>query len=294
MTVVKKPGDIYTILELDLSEARDGEEVIVTGYRIIRLYLDGELKLAIKEKDNPQIDLRYTSDIISGHKPFKYLYFFNPAQSGKKAILLVGKTPWFLATATRMGAVQLLDTDGVTINPATEDTLSALKDNVASGVKVQKSDGTVINPATEDTLSSISSNIDVALSTRASESTLSSILDKLDVALSTRATESTLSAILERLKLSKPRLKNITTNSSAGTVDTVTLDSSPVASIMIHNKSDSYTLYVSFDGGTNFKSIAPGGVLSVDRIDKSENFTSIAVKSDGASQPVEIIYQVYV
>ena len=94
-------------------------------------------------------------------------------------------------------------------------------------VQIKDSSGTVINPATEDTLSNINTNIDTKLSTRASEDTLSAmngkmdvnlseagkeylynssdsksiydrlveILNQLDVALSTRASEDTLSSI---------------------------------------------------------------------------------------------------
>ena len=115
----------------------------------------------------------------------------------------------------------------------------------------------------------------------------------LDVALSTRASESTLSVVKETLAVSKPKHKNVTTNATAGTVDTITFEA-PLNTILIENSSETYDLYVSFDGGTTFKKIRPLQVLAISGIAKSENITSINIKSDGASQPVEILYQTYI
>ena len=107
------------------------------------------------------------------------------------------------------------------------------------------------------------------------------------------AKETTLSVVKETLAVSKPKHKNVTTNATAGTVDTITFDA-PLNTILIENSSETYDLYVSFDGGTTFKKIRPLQVLAISGIAKSENITSISIKSDGASQPVEILYQTYI
>jgi len=130
MTVTIHSSELYHLITIDLSEAHTQEEIYAPGYRVIRVYQDGDLDIAFDEKDNPYIPLKYIADWSPGPQGFKYLYITNSAQSGKKVILLVGRTKEFLATAARIGSVGILNASDLRINPSTEDTLQSILNNI--------------------------------------------------------------------------------------------------------------------------------------------------------------------
>lgn len=196
-------GDYYSLVEVDLGTAHDRDEIIVPNtYRIYRLYLDGDMYLTIGERGNPPINMTYIAEIVPAPLPARNFYVENTAQPGKKCVLLFAHQEYFATAPARLGSVQVQNASGVTINPATEDTLS-------SGIKIKNAAGTVINPATEDTLSSgiKVKNAAGTVINPATEDTLSSGI-KIKNAAGTvinPATENTLSSINSKISSDQPR-----------------------------------------------------------------------------------------
>jgi len=134
MTIKVESGPTYHVVEVDLGVAHNNEEVYIPGDRITVVYLDGSLTIRLEEPDNPPIDLTKVSKLDVTPLRFRYIYFTNTAQSGKKAILYIGREASFSAVPVRAGIVGLSDVNDVRINPATEDTLKALIDDTIKGV----------------------------------------------------------------------------------------------------------------------------------------------------------------
>jgi len=82
-----------------------------------------------------------------------------------------------------------------------------------------------------------------------------------------------------------PEHNNGNTSATPGTVTDVTFTGA-LNSILIHNRHDLKNLYVSFDGGTNFKTIEPRRVLVI-FLDKL--IYQFKVKGEVASQPYECL-----
>jgi len=118
-------GDYYSLLEIPLDVAREEFEIQTDAYCIGRLYLDGECYISLDEPDNPKLDLRLIGTIERKDEKIHYIYVTNPAQSGKKCILFLARKPEVVTTVGRLGAVQILDAAGATINPALKEQLPA-------------------------------------------------------------------------------------------------------------------------------------------------------------------------
>jgi|GEM_PF-1370182 len=87
--------------------------------------------------------------------------------------------------------------------------------------------------------------------------------------------------------LGPPKGEDITTDPTPGNVTVVNFEK-PIYEILIRNKSTTDTLYVSFDG-KSWIDIPAEAELFVDNL--VEETLSLWIKSDGASQPVSLIYR---
>ena len=182
MTVKVELGELYNTVEVDLGVEHEKLEVYCPGVSLFVAYLDGECRVTFDEPDEPPIDLRQIISIVPKPDGFKYIYITNSAQSGRKCRLLVGKSFQFEARAGRIGAVGLLNTEEIRINPATEDTLSAING------KIVKADTDNVKVVSELAYDSANDRKKVSIENDAvglaKESTLSNILSKLDITLS--------------------------------------------------------------------------------------------------------------
>ena len=97
-----------------------------------------------------------------------------------------------------------------------------------------------------------------------------------------------MSLFLKPLELSVPKTVSGTTSSTAGEPTTVTIEGN-VFELTVRNKSVDYSLYVSFDYGDTWVEIPPDSYLPM--LFGSLPDPLILVKSDGSSQPYEIIYR---
>ena len=91
------------------------------------------------------------------------------------------------------------------------------------------------------------------------------------------------------MKIGVPKGLTGKTKPTAGEITTITFEK-PLYSIVIENESSSYNLYVSLDMGESWIKIRPERYISI------EPFTTkgkpiVLLKSDGASQPYQIIYR---
>ena len=91
------------------------------------------------------------------------------------------------------------------------------------------------------------------------------------------------------MKIGVPKQLNVTTKPTAGEITTITFKK-PVYYIFIENKSSSDTLYVSFDMGESWIDIATGKSIEFEPF-ATKGKPIILLKSDGANQPVRIIYR---
>ena len=91
------------------------------------------------------------------------------------------------------------------------------------------------------------------------------------------------------MKIGVPKQLNITTKETAGEITQI-IFKKPVYSIIIENKSDTNTLYVSFDMGESWIDIATGEAFEVEPF-ATKGKPIILLKSDGANQPVRVIYR---
>jgi len=140
MTITVVQGTHYATIEIDLGVAHSDYEIEINGDTITVEYIDGELEVKLNEKDEPTIPLHRLARIETRPVSFNKLYFTNVAQTGKSAILKIGRAAAFLVYPRLIGAVGLLDVAEARINPAKEDgnlasilgqldiTLSALRD----------------------------------------------------------------------------------------------------------------------------------------------------------------------
>jgi len=121
----------YELLEIDLSTAREDEEIKYAGDFLLAK-TDGELsgiEVRFNEKNHPKFKLSDWNPIIT---PFYRFFLTNTAQSGKKLKLFVGKDASAVAGVSQvnLGNVGLLNTAGEQINPAKEDgNLASIKNN---------------------------------------------------------------------------------------------------------------------------------------------------------------------
>ena len=87
-----------------------------------------------------------------------------------------------------------------------------------------------------------------------------------------------------------PKQLNITTKDTAGEITTLVFEKL-VYSIQIKNKGSS-KLYVSFDYGESWIEIDPNEEIKVEPfVTKSKQKPIVLLKSDGANEPVRIIYR---
>lgn len=121
MTITLQKGRTYDIITVDLSVAHDNYELYCPGDRLIVVSITGNLTVRLDEPDNPEIDLAKTVKLDVTPTKFKYLYFTNSAQSGKSAIIYVGRDASFFADPLRSAIVGVLDSEENRINPAKED-----------------------------------------------------------------------------------------------------------------------------------------------------------------------------
>ena len=192
--------------------------------------------------------------------------------------------------------VGLKNIAATTINPATDDTLLLIDGKLATLLGTDFSTETTLTAllavdfATETTLSTRAS--EVTLATRASETTLA-----------TRATEVTLAAIkvqTDKLIFTGNDLNVVDSAGGAGTAGvaehhngtaTTTPANVPFSgtskSILIDNLDASNNLLVSFDGGSNTKTILPGQSLSIEA-----NHSSVDVSSSAATVAFEMLVTV--
>jgi len=91
------------------------------------------------------------------------------------------------------------------------------------------------------------------------------------------------------MKIGVPKQLNITTEETAGEITKI-IFKKPVYSIIIENKSDTNTLYVSFDMGESWIDIATGEAFEVEPF-VTKGKPIVLLKSDGASQQCRIIYR---
>jgi len=140
-----KQGDTYALIELDLSSARDNYPIFCPGDIISVLEINGEVTVRLDKRDAPEIDLTKVSKVNVRPMKFSWLYFSNPAQSGKRVILLIGREASFEPIPSRIGNVGLLDVAETRINPATEDTLAKLLNSIGdAGESPTNTSGTTL------------------------------------------------------------------------------------------------------------------------------------------------------
>ncbi len=92
---------------IDLGEARKDKRLPVSGDSLYVEKLDGTLYIKLNDPGNDSIDLsnvRY----LKSPTPFNELYLTNEAQSGKQAILLIGREGLFNPAPTPDGSLLLL------------------------------------------------------------------------------------------------------------------------------------------------------------------------------------------
>ena len=91
------------------------------------------------------------------------------------------------------------------------------------------------------------------------------------------------------MKIGMPKSISGETKATAGEITTITFKK-PVYSIIVENESTSYNLFVSFDMGECWIKIRPEKYLSVEPF-ATKGKPVVLLKSDGASQPYQIIYR---
>ena len=91
------------------------------------------------------------------------------------------------------------------------------------------------------------------------------------------------------MKIGVPKQIDVTTKGTAGEITTITFEK-PVYYIFIENKSSTDTLYVSFDMGETWIDIATGKSIEFEPF-ATKGKPIVLLKSDGANQPVRIIYR---
>jgi len=158
-------GTDYTIVSVDLGIERRDVELEIVGDRLTVIAITGELSVKLHEKDEPPIDLHKISRLSVVPKYFERLFLTNAAQSGKSALVYVGKAASFESEPKILANVGILDVTDARINPAKEDgNLAAIAGGTTSldgkittdpttakqVVHLLDAAGTKINPAKED------------------------------------------------------------------------------------------------------------------------------------------------
>ena len=134
MTIKLTQGEKYSVIEVDLSIAHNNEELFCPGDVLSVMTITGELSIRFDEPDNPLIELHKVVRVVTKPYTWKYIYFTNTAQPGKTAILYVGREASFEAIPIRAGAVGIVDTTGVQINPALAEHTQALVNDAIKGL----------------------------------------------------------------------------------------------------------------------------------------------------------------
>jgi len=105
----------YTTREIDLGTARSDEELPIIGDFLLVQEIDGALDVRVNETRNKKINLQKIRQVKT---PFYRLFLTNSAQSGKKAVLLIGREASMEAKSLEV--VGLVDKQANDINPATD------------------------------------------------------------------------------------------------------------------------------------------------------------------------------
>jgi len=184
---------------------RDNVDVHISGDTISVITITGELDIRIDSPESPPIELDKVTRLDLRPGRFELLFFTNEAQPGRFALLYIGREASFEAVPIKTGLTGILDRAENRINPATEETLTALLTTLSSILSrnIAQVGGTPQTPRDWPLDLAKLQNLDVLLSTRASEATLGLIkakTDNLDVLLSSRASEATLTALRDLLK----------------------------------------------------------------------------------------------
>ena len=109
----------------DLGIARTAAVQEIQGDFLLVQTVTGNVSIQLNEKDTSFLDLTAINPITT---VFNRIYLTNTAQPGKTLIIVVGKDAAFGASVAASTS-KLVNTSGVQINPATEDTLAALTDH---------------------------------------------------------------------------------------------------------------------------------------------------------------------
>jgi len=128
-------GTDYTIVSIDLGIERRDVELEIVGDRLTVIAITGELSVKLHEKDEPPIDLHKISRLSVVPKYFERLFLTNIAQSGKSALVYVGKAASFESEPKILANVGVLNVADERINPAQEDgNLAKIADDMTSSL----------------------------------------------------------------------------------------------------------------------------------------------------------------
>ena len=98
-------------------------------------------------------------------------------------------------------------------------------------------------------------------------------------------TEITLSGdvIVERVRISYGNPKHY--NGNANIISAIVSFNGPAKHIQVEDMDDKDNLYVSFNGGTNWRTIRPGEILDIN----CDGVTSLDIKAEADTTPYEIL-----
>ena len=105
----------YVRVEIDLSTAREDEEVHISGNLITVASCDGGATTTFFKLNNKHSRKIYPSEASRVAGNFGGVYLTNSAEAGKKLILYIGRDIYIFPS--KAGATKLLKADGTTINP---------------------------------------------------------------------------------------------------------------------------------------------------------------------------------
>jgi len=108
----------YSKIVLDLGIARNDWEYVIDADFILVQSITGDLSVNLNNVSHDEIDLKVIRSVWS---PFRRLFFTNPAQPGKSAVLMFGGHASFEAERGVIGEVIITDEAGnkVKVDPTT-------------------------------------------------------------------------------------------------------------------------------------------------------------------------------
>lgn len=137
----------YGRIEIDLSAARDDEELFISGNLVTIAACDGAATTTYFKLNNKHSKKIYPSEVARVGGNFGGLYLTNAAESGKKLVLYIGRDIYIFPA--KAGANKVLKVDGTPIDPSPEgeyDTaLSEIKTAVEFGGNVYSKQQTSTN-----------------------------------------------------------------------------------------------------------------------------------------------------